>query len=40
MKKVIILRKIHAKMKSFAPPFSTIERLNIPNLQPIYYIQY
>ena len=26
MKKGIILRKIHAKMKSFAPPFSTIER--------------
>ena len=26
MKKVIILRKIHAKMKSFAPPFSNIER--------------
>ena len=26
MNKVIILRKIHVKMKSFAPPFSTIER--------------
>ena len=25
-KKVIILRKIHVTMKSFAPPFSTIER--------------
>ena len=26
MTKVMILRKIHAKMKSFAPLFSTIER--------------
>ena len=26
MRKVMILRKIHAKIKSFAPPFSTIER--------------
>ena len=26
MKKLIILRKIHVTMKSFVPPFSTIER--------------
>ena len=26
-KKVIILRKIHMKMKPFAPPFSAIERI-------------
>ena len=26
MKKVIILRKIHVAMKSFAPPLSTTER--------------
>ena len=26
MKKVIILRKIHVTMKSFVPPFSTIEK--------------
>ena len=31
MKKVIILRKAHAKKKSFTSPFSSLER-NIPHL--------
>ena len=37
MKKVIM----HVTMESFAPPFSTIKKLNIMTLQlPIYYMLY
>ena len=41
MNKVIILRKIHVKMKSFTPPFSTIERnYTFTSQLPMYYMQY
>ena len=39
IKTVIFLRKIHVKMKSFAPPYKKKLNIFMPQL-PIYYIQY
>ena len=41
MKKVVILRKIHVAIKSFAPPFSSRKKVNILALHlPLYYTKY